>query len=303
MVSDENIMKRLAFIKYLYDSAVKESHKSEPYCSASILIFHCAAELFFELATEYKNIDVPSYTNFMQYWNLLTPKVPSGITQKASMNRFNKARVALKHHGNLPHPTDIEAFRATLTNFFEENTEKVFELKFSEISIIELVDYKDVKESLEKAIKFLNENKLKEARDNIAIAFAQLINNFKTKHRERFYPSPFFFDNRIEGYDYWLYKKTTSEFDEKMLDFIRKTGETIKNLKDALEILCLNIDYHKYILFKLLTPYIYQTADDKYHVHEFSRLLMKKDVKFCLDFVIECAINLQRFDSIIKKSD
>jgi hypothetical protein len=43
---EESIVRRLAFIKYLYAVAIEQSKRPEPLCSASILTFHDAIELF-----------------------------------------------------------------------------------------------------------------------------------------------------------------------------------------------------------------------------------------------------------------
>ncbi|HBX87013.1 MAG TPA: hypothetical protein DEG09_00170 [Marinilabiliaceae bacterium] len=95
-------MQRLAFIKYLYTVAVEQSKQPEPLSSSSILSFHNSIELFLQLASEYLDVGSKS-PGFMDYWELLEPKLTEGgLTQKESMRRLNKARVALKHHGTLP---------------------------------------------------------------------------------------------------------------------------------------------------------------------------------------------------------
>jgi hypothetical protein len=53
MATDDFVMKRPGFIKYLDVSAVEQSRKPNPLRSASILIFHNEIELFLQLASEY----------------------------------------------------------------------------------------------------------------------------------------------------------------------------------------------------------------------------------------------------------
>jgi len=55
----------------------------------------------------------------MEYWDLnlikqgLQKKEMEGeLTQKESMRRLNRARVALKHHGTMPSKLDIEVSAA-----------------------------------------------------------------------------------------------------------------------------------------------------------------------------------------------
>lgn len=102
MLDKSTVIKRLAFIKYLYKLAVDQSKRPEPLCSASILTFHDAIELFLQLASEHLNVG-KQQPSFMEYWDLISQKLSNQeLTQKESMRRLNRARVALKHHGTLP---------------------------------------------------------------------------------------------------------------------------------------------------------------------------------------------------------
>ena len=104
---DQNVIKRLALIKYFYKEAIEQSQRPEPLCSASILTFHDAIEFFLQLASEILDIG-KNQLSFLEYWGILASKLPEGIpTQKESMRRLNRARVALKHHGTSPSKLDI----------------------------------------------------------------------------------------------------------------------------------------------------------------------------------------------------
>lgn len=70
------------------------------------------------------------------------------------MRRLNRARVALKHHGTMPSKLDIEAFRGSTTNFFEDNTGIVFGIRFTDISLVDLVQCKDAKNNLKEGGKY-----------------------------------------------------------------------------------------------------------------------------------------------------
>lgn len=131
----KDTIRRLAFIKYLLSVAVGQSHQPEPLAAASILTFHDSIELLLQLACEHLDADTKKHTQFMQYWEIFKPKISgSGLTQKESMKRLNNSRVALKHHGTLPTKQDIEAFRASAINFFEDNMPLVFGVDLDSIS-------------------------------------------------------------------------------------------------------------------------------------------------------------------------
>lgn len=137
---DHHKMRRLAFVRYLYETAVSQSHAPAPLKCASILTMHDAAELFLQLACEHLNVGAQQ-PSFMDYWDLLNKKLDSGeLAQKESMRRLNKARVALKHSGTLPSDLDVEAFRATATSFLQDNTPLVFGVEFDGVSLAEYVN-------------------------------------------------------------------------------------------------------------------------------------------------------------------
>jgi len=119
MALDHTVVKRLAFTKYLYQTAVAQSRAPSPLSCASLLTMHDAVELFLQLASEHLNAG-SGHPGFMDYWDILNKKLdPNELEQKESMRRLNKARVALKHHGTFPSDLDIEAFRASVTAFFK----------------------------------------------------------------------------------------------------------------------------------------------------------------------------------------
>jgi len=244
----------------------------------------------------------------MEYWDLISQKLSNQeLTQKESMRRLNKARVALKHHGTLPSKLDIEAFRASATNFFEENTPIVFGLDFSDISLVELVQCEDVKNNLKDAEKALKENKIEEALGKVAIAFAQLIDDYESRKRGRYGKSPFFFGESttfLGSFHMGINRVTGSKFERRLAEFIDKVGESIRSLQHAVKILSLGIDYRKYVKFRLITPtpYISRASDGTYTYHvskvkwDSKRKPTVEDVQFCIDFVIESAVILQEFD-------
>lgn len=297
---DESNLKRLAFIKYLYKLGIGQSKQSEPLNSVSILSFHDSAELFLHLALEYLEAS-KNDNDFMSYWESLNAKLSSGeITQKESMRRLNKARVQLKHHGTLPSNLDIESFRATISNFFNENTSIVFDIDFDSISMIDLVQNQGVKETLQKAENLMSEGKTPECLQSIAVAFAMLIRDYEKRKTTEYGNSPFFF-----GSDLSFHSSFFMHVEGELGEFIDKVKESIESIQNAIKILSLGFDYKKYAKFKLLTPYVAIDEDENYDMLDFpsEKNLTKEDCEFCFDYVIESAIRLQDFDFDISKDD
>jgi hypothetical protein len=301
MELDESVIRRLAFIKYLYRVAYEQSQRPEPICGASVLTFHDAMELFLQLASECFDAG-KERPSIIEYWDLLSPKLPEGgLTQKEPVRRLNRARVALKHHGNLPSKSDIEAFRATATNFFEENTRIIWDIEFNDVSLVELVKCEAANSNLREAEKLLQQEKIEESLGRAAIAFRLIMDEYESTKKGEFGFSPFFF-----GEDFTF---TNSFFmglhNDRLSKFVDQVIGTIEELRDALKILSLGIDYRRYVKFRLLTPELQRGADGNYEIREIrssaKRVPSGEDARFCIDYVIESAIVLQEFDFEIEE--
>jgi len=137
-MAEEHIVRRLAFIKYLFTVGQDQSRQHEPLCSVSVLTWHDCVELFLFLANEHLNAGSPP-ENLMGYWELFSKKLATPLTHKEAMRRLVRSRVALKHHGTMPAKMDIEAFSETVASFMLENTPTIFDLQFDDISLVDLV--------------------------------------------------------------------------------------------------------------------------------------------------------------------
>lgn len=287
---NDTLMQRLAFIKYLYSLGVDQSYQPEPQAGASILALHDAIELFLDLACEHLSVKVGDST-FMQYWELLTPKLqPQGLSQCESMRRLNKSRVSLKHHGTMPSKLDIESFRATVVSFFEENTQTVFNVKFADISLQNLVASPTVRAALDTADSLIKQGKLEDALDKICVGFHQLLDEYESTKVLTYSKSPFTFGSRRS------FRRVggNSELDT-TIDAI---SESLEEIQNAMRILALGLDYRRYLVFHALSPLVHKLLNGTYSTQRYPREspLAKEECHFCFDFVIECALRLQQFD-------
>lgn len=192
MALDQATMRRLAFIRYLLNTAVAQSKAPPPLSCASLLTMHDSAELFLQLASEHLNTGAIQ-PRFMDYWEILNRKLkPKELQQRESMRRLSKARAALKHNGTFPSELDIEAFRGSTLSFFEDNTPLVFDLRFGSISLVEFVQPQAAREKLRDAQEDIENGDTLEALDKIAIAFGEMVADYEDRKRGRF-RSPFHF--------------------------------------------------------------------------------------------------------------
>lgn len=293
---DQVTIQRLGLIRYLYDSAVEESRKPAPFGATSILKFHDSVELFLQLSAEYLNIGKTDNINFMQYWDIIEDKLPNGrLEQKESMRRFNKARVAFKHNGTLSSALDIEAFRASVTNFFEGNTLLVFSIRFGEISLTSLISNTVVRTLLEEANALLEQDDRPNALDKIAVAFAQLMDDTASKFG-RFHMQKLFLHKRMPS----LRSRAERNIDSDFVKYVKEVATMVEDLNSAISMFTLGIDYQKYVKFTLWTPHVvrymgskdFNIAGPDYSSGRYEPPPIDK-CRFCYDFVVECAITIQ----------
>jgi len=308
MSLDQSLVKRLAFIKYLYQTAVSQSHAPPPRSCASLLTMHDAVELFLQLASEYLNAGT-AHLVFMDYWDILNKKLaPDELEQKESMRRLNKARVALKHHGTFPSDLDIESFRASTTSFFQDNTRLVFSVTLEEVSLIEFVNPESAREKLKEALDQIQCGDTLAALDNTALAFTEMIADYEDRKRYNVYTSPFYFGKSmtlLSSVHMGFSGGSLSSPERKLREFIDNVKESIEAMQDAIKMLALGIDYRKYSRFKMLTPHLTRVMSGEWVIGQRFKEDEKpsqEDARFCVDFVIESALALAEFDYTVSVS-
>lgn len=289
-------MRRLSFIRYLYTVAIEQSRQPLPMGAVSILSFHDTVELFLQLAVEHYNVG-KKRMQFEDYFTELERVIPGGtIPGKAAMLRLNNARVGLKHHGNLPAPETIADLGSNTTTFFQANTPLIFGIDFDAISLVNLVQSAAARISLEEAEQLMNGGKLQEVCTKIAVAFEQLIDDFKQQARSLSGRSLFYFGRSVRplsAFSQGIKERPLKD----MADNIEKLSEAMRTVQSALEILSLGLDYRRYSKFRLLAPLVFRNMGGGYTVAGTpSETLTQEDCRFCFDFVIESALRLQEFD-------
>jgi len=82
--------------------------------------------------------------------------------------------------------------------------------------------------------------------------------------------------------------------------------KTVKRIQEVLKIIILNLNYRKYLKFRLLTPdNVIFAKNVRFKTMWFAgrdKMDFKKDdIEYCIEFVIESALKLQEFDFEIDK--
>lgn len=289
MLNNETILRRLSLIKYLFKLGYAQSQLAENLAFVSLLQFHDAIEMFLKLAAEKENVRSDKLS-FIEYWE----KIPA-LTLKESMASLNLRRVNLKHKGVMPAKQDLEISRVNVTDFFEQNTPTIFGISFKDISMLNLVTYSNVRKFLEISQRELEADKALPAIENVAFAFAELISSYEKSKQDIYRTSPFFFGDDLK----WWRRSSAldKEIDKEMDKKFEQLKAAVESIAEATKIICLDLDYKKFIKFKMVTPRVYETADGNYRAgHNEDTILSKSNLEFCIDFVIESALRLQEFD-------
>lgn len=315
----QDTARRLAFIRYLYDEAVRQSKQPEPMCVTAVLAFHDAAELFLVLACEQLDVGKEGMS-FLAYWEELNRELPDdGLTQKKSMSRLNEARVGLKHHGNMPARAAIEEYRYIATLFFEENTPTVFGIDFRDVSMVQLVRNPAMRADLEEAKELRKQGDLEGAVSKVAIAFYRLLKSHKERNPllsglkwPMMSPTP-------TGYKLGgppiNFRPSRGEADKdgyarqqigKILEQTDALKKAVEPMQDAMVAFALGLDYGRYKAFLELTPSVAMmmpkgeelvppsqfVPTPRWH-HARSRYVSPDSYIFCFDFVIEATVRAQ----------
>ena len=284
---DASTVKRLALVRHLFNVGIEQSHQPEPMNCISLLSFHDAVEWFLQLTTEHHGISKKDQA-FMGYWDVITAKLGKPLHQRESMKRMNRARSQLKHHGVLPASTEVESFRVSTTNFFIENTPLVFDKEFEDISLADFVNNQDVRSRLSSAQKLIKKDRRKEALKEIAIAFEIIIDEYRYNEPNSL-SSPFRFGDNLP-----FPNSFSMRIGGSIGNSIDAVSQAITQMQGAITILCLGLDYRKYVKFKNIVPHVIKMPPE-YRIFEPKNCEMQ-DLQFCFDYLIESAIHLQNFD-------
>ncbi|MGH7409402.1 MAG: hypothetical protein ACREKF_15530 [Candidatus Methylomirabilales bacterium] len=292
--------RRLAFVKYLLSLAGSHLKQPEPLACAALLMFHDATELFLQLASEHLDVGKPNLS-FMEYWDLISPKLsPDGLPQRESLRRMNKARVALKHYGMMPSRLDLDNFAVSVSRFFEQSTPLVFGVALDSISLLDFIASQSVRAALQRANAGLDAGDLQTGFAGCAEAFDELIRDYEDRKRGRFGRSPFFFGESMTFLSASHIGLDQDESDRRLGEFVDKVKQSVEALQEAMKVLSLGLDFRRYARFQLLTPMVVRMGNGNRRVYGWptdrGAEVSRRDLSFCIDFVIESALRLQEFD-------
>jgi hypothetical protein len=271
--------------------------------SAAILSFHDAVELFYVLALDHMAVQVDPKTPFEAYWRELAKVVPN-LSGRRGMERLNKVRVNLKHHGSIPGTQQVADARTDVDAFLAANTQAVFGVDYDTVTMADVVPQKPVRTNVRAAAVAEAAGDRQQAMGLLAEAFDEL---FNPQHHTYVEPSPLSFGKTLT----WPTRLRDGEAaavltglgdDSKagsyrnsrgLADQIEATTDVAAAAQAALRVITMGIEYPRYLKFEQLTPRIRGTFGDPLkRSYPDGYAPSRDDFDYCQQFVIEVALRL-----------
>ncbi|MFJ2199293.1 hypothetical protein [Streptomyces violaceusniger] len=295
-------IQRLAFVRFLHEQGIAQSAQPEPLSASAVLSFHDAVEHFLLLSADHFGVNLPSNMKFLEYWEKLKPKLPTGqeLPSKQALNRLNKLRVDLKHHGNIPSSQAIAQAKADVTTFFTDATLMIFEVDFRTVDMTHLVTRPETVRLLHEAQTHADLADTVSALAGLVLTFEELLEYYTARIHASWGRSPFAFGNRVPSF-----RPTREERNTPTSRHIKALTETSSKLQQAMRVIALGIDYTRYAQFNAMTPAVNHYADGKvtFSVTEWHESLADDDYQFARIFVIESALQAARVDAVFARLD
>ncbi|MGW8688103.1 hypothetical protein ACWGNN_45320 [Streptomyces sp. NPDC055817] len=296
----QQTIQRLAFVRFLHAQGVDQSVQPEPMSAAAILSFQDAVEHFLLISADHLEVNLPSSMQFLQYWEKLQPKLPAGqdLPSKQALGRVNKLRVDLKHHGNIPSSHAIAQSKADVTTFFTDATLMIFNVDFGSVDMVDLVAHPAIKRVLHEAQTHFDAGDIVFAMGGLAIAFQELLDHYTRRRIGGFGRPPFSFGKSIPSF-----RPDKNQRGSAVTRQLTALTSTTRDLKEALQVLSLGIDYARYAHFNVIVPGVNKYADGstRIAVTDMDRATTNDDYQQARLFVIESALQAARTDATFEQ--
>lgn len=294
MVNNEIRLRRLSFAKYLVSIGNLSSENVIPFSATAILNYHDAIEFLFDLILEEhgKSSNDFSFMGCFDEINKIienSNKAPSLL--RGGLEKLKDRRKNLKHKGYFPSENDIQEAKSLTINLFNELCEKIYSLNFEEINLVYLLNDSKTKEYLLKIDKN-DEDKI--IIKNLSLAFEFLLKNHEDTKKTFYINSPYQFLKR---------KPKTSrdlKLDSKdpMKKFVDELNDNLVSLEKNMKILAFGINFNEYVKFRMIIPDVvwFLGSREPEVMFRGDDTINENEINFCINFIIESALRLKRFD-------
>lgn len=145
---DPTTARRLAFIRYLHRLGDNQAQLPDPQSAVSLLMLHDAVESLLLLVADHYGV---AAAKFEDYWKVLGPRVPGGLTGFRGMQRLHRSRNDFKHNGVLPSSATISLAGTDAATFMAATVQAVFGVDYADVSMVDVVGQPTVRAELRAA--------------------------------------------------------------------------------------------------------------------------------------------------------
>ncbi len=280
MTLKENIIKKIQMAISLYELG-KDNFKTSMDVkkkAVGIILLQDAVEIFLSAVCEHLNIEMTGRENFYEYFNKIEKHEKNKgnpLPLKKQMIILNKQRVNIKHFCILPDIEECKYFDNDVKLFFSEFSLRFLNKDIDSISLVDLIDNKNLRRYLKKAESDLEKCRYEDCQINCRKALYMIFE---------------------EPYDIRYIKKVFNP-----IDFIKTDQKKIKN-----ELIEMGIEYLTFKNLMILTPEMYYykekkewaVMEDFLNIREYNR----ENAYYCLKNSVNIILKIQRYKNKAKRS-
>jgi len=306
---DAAIMKRLGYVRLLFDQAVSQSYAPPPLGFSSVLAFHDVMEFFFVIAVDHAgaNQGINLRDAFVDNAKRLRSAEGGRMSCLDAVSRIGHDRNGFKHNGSIPGPDQIEGARRGATRFLEMNCPRFFGVDFDAISMLHIVPQEEVRARLTAARAAVDADDLRTAMAEVAIAFHRVLSDWGDGKRigtgsssETLYLSPYDDYRARRSISPWYQardndaKQAISALVSSVTSAFEETDKELATLRRVLRVQVAGLDMARYARFAMLTPDVdMQFGGELYAVHLDGQYhYSAENYDFCESFVVDSALRL-----------
>ena len=290
------IIDKIIYAKYLYQKGVTElSIGTDLSASVAILLFFDAVEMVVLALEDKLGIDDKDIGFKSRIGKIKKKLAPSSFPLERQIDGINSARVNFKHKAQIQNIDNIKTLSDYAFEFMNQVSDELLGLDFQKISMSSLIIDKKKKQFIEDAETYLNEKEY----------FNSIVNSVKaysvvpTKGED----NEFNYDNILGGLfltnsQKWLWN--SDKLRQYLGDILAEDiKQSFAELYHFVSVSLSGIDLQKYKRFDSITPSVSMNAKGDFftnatHSTENNEINSYENAQFCLDFVLDVILKLQR---------
>lgn len=148
----ESVVKKIQLAKILYFDGLNSFKANNlEQVGVGLLLLQDAIEIFLIALAEHIKAPIDNKMDIYKYFKAIEDKTTEQLPLKKQLLNLNQQRTNLKHFGFLPNIDDCKNFPIIVQEFFNQLSEKYFDLNIDEISLLNLLLPSQSKELLVRA--------------------------------------------------------------------------------------------------------------------------------------------------------